>query len=138
MKISSSAIATLVIVGTALGGSAIAVNARSGQTDVNSSSISQVTIDPAQKQISPVNPAAPIGTIENVTPTIAPTNPVATPTPTLTPSLPPVVSPVTPPNYGGSGNGDDSENGDYNGDDSGYGNGHHGDDGDDNEGDYED
>jgi hypothetical protein len=129
MKISSSALATLVILGTAIGGSAIAVNARSGQTDVSGSSVTQKVTNPAQKMLTPVNPDAPIGTIENVTPISTPTTPAVTPTPVITPSappvVPPVVVPVTPPNYGGSDDGEDPNDDSYSDegdDDSSYGN----------------
>lgn len=136
MKISSSALATLVILGTAIGGSAIAVNARSAQTDVGSSSITQKLANPEQKMVTPVNPDAPIGTIENVTPISTPTTPVVTPTPVITPSappvVPPVVVPVTPPNYGGSGDDEDSDDDDSysddGDDDSSYGNSNYEDD----------
>jgi len=129
MKISTSALAALVIVGTAIGGSAIAVNSRSGQTDVSSSSITQKLSNPEQIMVTPVNPDAPIGTIENVTPIPTPTTPAVAPTPVVTPSappvVPPVVVPVTPPNYGGSGDDEDSDDDSYSDDgddDSSYGN----------------
>jgi hypothetical protein len=146
MKISSSALATLVILGTALGGSAIAVNARSGQTDVGSSSITQKLANPEQIMVTPITPDAPIGTIENVTPIPTPTAPVVTPTPVVTPSeppvVPPVVVPVTPPNYGGSGDDEDSDDDDSysddGDDDSSYGNSNYEDDEDDEDGEYDD
>ena len=145
MKISSSALATLVIVGTAIGGSAIAVNARSGQTDVSSSSITQKLSNPEQIMVTPVNPDAPIGTIENVTPIPTPTTSAGTPTPVVTPSappvVPPVVVPVTPPNYGGSDDDEDSDDDSYSDDgddDSSYGNSNYEDDEDDEDGEYDD
>lgn len=105
MGISSSALATLVIAGTAIGGTAIAVVANNAQADVKSSNISQVVADP---KVNPTNPTGTIsngsnndvGTIQNVTPTTSPTASAPTPKP--------VVPPTTPPNYGGSGNGDDN------------------------------
>ena len=118
MSISSSAIASLVIAGTAIGGSAIAVVVNHAPTDSNSTNISQV-IDP---NVMPTNPVDPNATIETVIPTTAPTKQVVTPKPVLTPT--------PPPSYGGSDDGDDqgSDDGDlFNGDDDGnYGDHHDG------------
>jgi hypothetical protein len=107
MGISSSALATLVIAGTAIGGTAIAVVANNSQADVPSSNISQFVADP---KANPTNPNGTIsngsdtqvGTIQNVTPAPGPTAPAPNP----------VVPPTTPPTYGGSGNGDDNEGSD--------------------------
>jgi hypothetical protein len=97
MGISSSALATLVIAGTAIGGSTVAVLANNGQTDLNSTNISQVVTDPTG------NPTTQPGTNVDTTPTTKPTPPANSPKP---------VPPTIPPTYGG---GDDDEG------DDGYG-----------------
>jgi hypothetical protein len=100
MGISSSALATLVIAGTAIGGSTVAVLANNGQTDLNSTNISQVVTDPTG------NPTTEPGTNVDTTPTTKPTPPANSPKP---------VPPTIPPTYGG---GDDDEGDDEGDDDS--------------------
>jgi len=123
MGISSSALATLVIAGTALGGTAIAVVANNSQADVSSSHVSKLVANPTADPVDPTgttsnSPNNEVGTIENVTPAPGPTAPAPNP----------VITPTTPPTYGGGGKGDDngSDDGDSNeGSDDGGKYGHH-------------
>ncbi|MCX6495827.1 MAG: hypothetical protein NTW23_00655 [Rhodoluna sp.] len=101
MSISSSALASLVIAGTAIGGSTFAVMANTAPSESNSPSISQtIGTDPSAKL--PGESTAPVdevGNPINITP-VSPT-PVPTPKPT-TPVVPPIDFGV---------NGDDDEDG---------------------------
>ena len=97
MGISSQALASLVIAGTAIGGSTLAVMANPAPSEINSPSITQITeTDPAAKL--PGETIAPIDSNSNL-PTIAPVAPSSTPTPI--PSLPV----LPPPTF----NGDDED-----------------------------
>jgi hypothetical protein len=102
MGISRTALATLVIAGTAIGGSTIAILANTAQADLKSSNISeisnntqtilpvdQVTLDPISTEMVPSRHAMPIN-----------------PTPDL--SLPK----ITPPAFNAGGDDDDSEGAD--------------------------
>lgn len=103
MSISSSALASLVIAGTAIGGSTFAVMANTAPSDINSPSISQ-TIDTDPSAKLPGESTAPVdeaGNPTNITP-VSPT-PVPTPLPT-TPVLPPI-------DFGGNGDDEDDEDG---------------------------
>lgn len=105
MSISSSALASLVIAGTAIGGSTFAVMANTASSDINSSNISQIAdTDPSAKL--PGETIAPVD--ENGNPlTLTPVNPSQTPAPTSSP-----IAPTVPPlNFGG--NDDDDEDGEY-------------------------
>jgi hypothetical protein len=109
MSISSSALASLVIAGTAIGGSTFAVMANTAPSEINSPSISQ-TIDTDPSAKLPGESTAPVdevGNPTNITP-VSPT-PVPTPLPT-TPVLPPI-------DFGGNG---DDEDEDEDGNDDSY------------------
>jgi len=105
MGISSQALASLVIAGTAIGGSTFAVMANTGSTDINSPSISQISdTDPSAKL--PGETPAPLdgaGNPLNITPVNPSPTPVPTPLPT-TPVLPPI-------DFGGNGDDEDDEDG---------------------------
>jgi hypothetical protein len=105
MSISSSALASLVIAGTAIGGSTFAVMANTGSTDINSPSISQISeIDPSAKL--PGETPAPVDEAGNPL-DITPVNPSPTSVPTPQPT-----TPVLPPNdFGGNGDDDEDEDG---------------------------
>ena len=107
MSISSSALASLVIAGTAIGGSTFAVMANTASSDINSSNISQITdTDPSAKV-----PGESVATVdENGNPLpLTPVNPSQTPAPTPTP-----IAPTLPPlDFGGNGDDDDDEDGEY-------------------------
>ncbi len=113
MNISSSALASLVIAGTAIGGSTFAVMANTPSTDMNSSNISQIT-DTNVPGTIPGESVAPVD--ENGNPqTITPVNPGGTSTPKPTSSSK-IIAPTLPPvDFGGKGDDDDSESedGDY-------------------------
>ena len=142
MGISSQALASLVIAGTAIGGSTFAVMANSAPSEINSPSISQISdTDPSAKL--PGETPAPVEGAGNPV-SITPVNPSPTPVPTPLPT-----TPVLPPiDFGGNGDDEDDEDGnddsyeesdEDNHDDYGH-DGHHGDhddDGEDDE-DYED
>jgi hypothetical protein len=109
MSISSSAIASLVIAGTAIGGSTFAVMANSASTDINSPNMSQVT---SETQTPGADTSAKIAgdSVANLdefgNPTnFTPVNPSPIPTPTTDPTIP-VVPPV---DFGGNGDDDDDE-----------------------------
>jgi hypothetical protein len=111
MTISSSAIASLVIAGTAIGGSTFVAMANSASTDINSPNISQVT---SETQTPGADTSAKIAgdSVANLdefgNPTnFTPVNPSPIPTPTTDPTIP-VVPPV---DFGG--NGDDDDEGEY-------------------------
>lgn len=101
MGISSSALASLVIAGTAIGGSTLVVMANTAPSEVNSPSITQITeTDPAAKL--PGETMAPVNETGNLS-TIAPVDPSATPMPTPTlPVLP-------PPTFNGEDDDEESE-----------------------------
>jgi len=105
MGISSQALASLVIAGTAIGGSTFAVMANSAPSEINSPSISQISdTDPSAKL--PGETPAPVdgaGNPLNITPVNPSPTPVPTPLPT-TPVLPPI-------DFGGSGDDEDDEDG---------------------------
>jgi len=105
MGISSQALASLVIAGTAIGGSTFAVMANSAPSDINSPSITQISeTDPAAKL--PGETPAPVegaGNPLNITPVNPSPTPVPTPLPT-TPVLPPI-------DFGGNGDDEDDEDG---------------------------
>jgi hypothetical protein len=105
MSISSSALASLVIAGTAIGGSTFAVMANTGSTDINSPSISQISeIDPSAKL--PGETPAPVDDAGNPV-VVNPVNPSPTPVPTPQPT-----TPVLPPiDFGGNGDDDEDEDG---------------------------
>jgi hypothetical protein len=104
MSISSSALASLVIAGTAIGGSTFAVMANTGSTDINSPSISQISeIDPSAKL--PGETPAPVDDAGNPV-IVNPVNPSPTSVPTPLPT-----TPVLPP-FGGNGDDEDGEDGD--------------------------
>jgi len=105
MSISSSALASLVIAGTAIGGSTFAVMANTGSTDINSPSISQISeIDPSAKL--PGETPAHLDDAGNPI-TINPVNPSPTSVPTPQPT-----TPVLPPiDFGGNGDDDEDEDG---------------------------
>jgi len=108
MSISSSALASLVIAGTAIGGSTFAVMANTGSTDINSPSISQISdTDPSAKL--PGETPAPLDDAGNPI-TINPVNPSPTSVPTPQPT-----NPVLPP-FGGNGEDEDGEDEDGNDD----------------------
>jgi hypothetical protein len=101
MSISSSALASLVIAGTAIGGSTFAVMANNTSSDINSPSISQnIDSDPSTKL--PGETTAPLDDAGNPT-NITPVAPSSTPTPI--PSLPV----LPPPTF----NGDDEDEDGY-------------------------
>ncbi|MFZ4117930.1 MAG: hypothetical protein ACOYKO_05560 [Rhodoluna sp.] len=108
MGISSQALASLVIAGTAIGGSTFAVMANSAPSEINSPSISQISdTDPSAKL--PGETPAPVDGAGNPV-DITPVNPSPTPVPTPLPT-----TPVLPPiDFGG--NGDDEEDEDGNDD----------------------
>jgi hypothetical protein len=90
MGISSQALASLVISGTAIGGSTFAVLANPAKSEINSPSISQITeTDLAAKLHGEIK--APVDSNSNLS-TIAPVVPSSTPMPA--PSLP-VLPPPT-------------------------------------------
>lgn len=105
MSISSQALASLVIAGTAIGGSTFAVMANSAPSEINSPSISQISdTDPSAKL--PGETPAPVdgaGKPLNITPMSPSPTPVPTPLPT-TPVLPPI-------DFGGNGDDEDDEDG---------------------------
>jgi hypothetical protein len=105
MGISSQALASLVIAGTAIGGSTFAVMANSAPSEINSPSISQISdTDPSAKL--PGETPAPVdgaGNPLNITPVNPSPTPVPTPLPT-TPVLPPI-------DFGGNGDDEDDEDG---------------------------
>jgi len=103
MGISSQALASLVIAGTAIGGSTFAVMANSAPSEINSPSISQISDnDPSAKL--PGETPAPVDGAGNPL-DIIPVNPSPTPVPTPLPT-----TPVLPPiDFGGSGDHDDEE-----------------------------
>lgn len=104
MSISSSALASLVIAGTAIGGSTFAVMANTGSTGINSPSISQISdTDPSAKL--PGETPAPLDDAGNLI-TINPVNPSPTSVPTPLPT-----TPVLPP-FGGNGDDDSYEESD--------------------------
>lgn len=111
MSISSSALASLVIAGTAIGGSTFAVMANTGSTDINSPSISQISdTDPSAKL--PGETPAPLDDAGNPV-VVNPVNPSPTPVPTPLPT-----TPVLPPiDFGGNG---DDEDEDEDGNDDSY------------------
>ena len=111
MSISSSALASLVIAGTAIGGSTFAVMANNTSSDTNSPSISQ-TIDSDPSTKLPGETTAPLDDAGNPT-NITPVNPSPTPVPTPLPT-----TPVLPP-FGGNGD-DDDEDEDEDGNDDSY------------------
>ena len=105
MGISSQALASLVIAGTAIGGSTFAVMANSAPSEINSPSISQISdTDPSAKL--PGETPAPVDGAGNPV-DIIPVNPSPTPVPTPLPT-----TPVLPPiDFGGSGDDEDDEDG---------------------------
>ncbi len=111
MSISSSALASLVIAGTAIGGSTFAVMANSTPSEINSPSISQtIGTDPSAKL--PGESTAPVDEVGNPT-DITPVNPSPTPVPTPKPT-----TPVGPPvNFGGNGDDEDANDDSYEGSD---------------------
>jgi hypothetical protein len=141
MGISSQALASLVIAGTAIGGSTFAVMANSAPSEINSPSISQISdTDPSAKL--PGETPAPVDGAGNPV-DIIPVNPSPTPVPTPLPT-----TPVLPPiDFGGNGDDEDDEDGNDDSyeesdeddrDDYGH-NGHHGDhDDEEDDEDYED
>jgi len=101
MGISSQALASLVIAGTAIGGSTFAVMANSAPPEINSPSISQISdTDPSAKL--PGETPAPVDGAGNPL-NITPVNPSPTPVPT-----PPVLPPI---DFGGNGDDEDDEDG---------------------------
>jgi hypothetical protein len=139
--ISSQALASLVIAGTAIGGSTFAVMANSAPSEINSPSISQISdTDPSAKL--PGETPAPVDGAGNPL-NITPVNPSPTPAPTPLPT-PPVLPPI---DFGGNGDDEDDEDGNDDSyeesdeddhDDYGH-NGHHGDhDDEEDDEDYED
>jgi len=109
MGISSSALASLVIAGTAIGGTTIAVIANTAQADLKSSNISQISTD-TQTPILPGDQAA-----SDQIPTVIVPNRIAMPvSPTPDSSLPK----ITPPAFNAGGDDDDDESEDS--DDEGY------------------
>jgi hypothetical protein len=141
MGISTQALASLVIAGTAIGGSTFAVMANSAPSEINSPSISQISdTDPSAKL--PGETPAPVDGAGNPL-NITPVNPSPTPVPTPLPT-PPVLPPI---DFGGNGDDEDDEDGNDDSyeesdeddhDDYGH-NGHHGDhDDEEDDEDYED
>lgn len=136
MSLSSSTIATLLIAGTAIGGTAAAVVITNAPVEANQ-----------QNQVQVVQPNSPVQgqsqklTVDGKVTTIDPgavKSSVVTPDPTTTPAPITPVDPMPPvPGFGGGSNGDDNGDDNGSGDDdnqSNYSNGgnyHHGDDGDD-------
>ena len=119
MGISSSALASLVIAGTAIGGSTIAVMAN---TPTSASNISQLVTETTPSAKPPGATSAPTDP-NMISEIITPVMPSATPLPTSTP-----IAPALPPiNFGGGdkedekyGDSDDEEEygeGSYDGDD---------------------
>jgi hypothetical protein len=105
MGISSQALASLVIAGTAIGGSTFAVMANSAPSEINSPSISQISdTDPSAKL--PGETPAPVDGAGNPL-NITPVNPSPTPVPTPLPT-PPVLPPI---DFGGNGDDEDDEDG---------------------------
>lgn len=104
MSISSSALASLVIAGTAIGGSTFAVMANTASSEINSPSISQISdTNPSAKL--PGETPAPLDNAGNPI-TLTPVNPSQTPVPTPTP-----IAPTLPPlDFGGN---DDDDEGEY-------------------------
>lgn len=109
MGISSQALASLVIAGTAIGGSTFAVMANSAPSEINSPSISQISdTDPSAKL--PGETPAPVDGAGNPL-SITPVNPSPTPVPTPVPTPLPT-TPVLPPiDFGGNGDDEDDEDG---------------------------
>jgi hypothetical protein len=105
MGISSQALASLVIAGTAIGASTFAVMANSAPSEINSPSISQISdTDPSAKL--PGETPAPVDGAGNPV-DIIPVNPSPTPVPTPLPT-----TPVLPPiDFGGNGDDEDDEDG---------------------------
>jgi hypothetical protein len=134
MGISSSALASLVIAGTAIGGSTLAVMANTAPSDMNSPSISEITTN-TQTPILPSEETAPVPI-----PTVQSPKRIAMPV-WPTPAAPLPV--ITPPPFNLGDDEDDDESGDYEDEDE-YGQGgyqdeddhHH--DGDDHEDDEDD
>ncbi|NBR55348.1 MAG: hypothetical protein EBT82_05255 [Micrococcales bacterium] len=118
MALSTSTIASLIIAGTAIGGTVTVVAV--SHANSNEKSVAKVVVQPE------TSPTSDPGNIQ-----VIPSVPVADPTPTPEPTNPVVpISPTTPPNFGG--NEDDDSDDDYgdgpNGDDDSDENysGHHG------------
>ena len=103
MSISSSALASLVIAGTAIGGSTFAVMANTASSEINSPSISQISdTNPSAKL--PGETPAPVDDAGNPI-NLTPVNPSQTPVPTTTP-----IAPILPPvDFGGNGDDEDGE-----------------------------
>lgn len=105
MSISSSALASLVIAGTAIGGSTFAVMANTASSEINSPSISQISDTNPSAKLPGATPA-PLDDAGNPI-TLTPVNPSQTPVPTPTP-----IAPTLPPlDFGG--NDDDDDEGEY-------------------------
>ena len=105
MGISSQALASLVIAGTAIGGSTLAVMANSAPSEINSPSISQISDTDPSAKLPGETPAPEDGAGNPVD--IIPVNPSPTPVPTPLPT-----TPVLPPiDFGGSGDDEDDEDG---------------------------
>jgi hypothetical protein len=103
LGISSQALASLVIAGTAIGGSTFAVMANTATSEINSPSISQ-TIDTDPSAKLPGESTAPVDEVGNPT-NITPVSPTPVPTPKPT-------TPVVPPiDFGGNGDDEDDEDG---------------------------
>ena len=115
MSISSSALASLVIAGTAIGGSTFAVMANTSSSDINSSNVSQITETGPSAKL-PGGTIAPVD--ENGNPvTITPVSPTQTPAPTQNP-----ISPTPPPpSFGGGDDDEDDEDSNEDSDDESYG-----------------
>jgi len=113
MGISSSALASLVIAGTAIGGSTLAVMANTAPSDINSPSISEITTN-TQTPILPSEETAPAPI-----PTVQSPKRIAMPVaPTPAPPLPV----ITPPPFNLGDDEDDDESGEYDDEDE-YGQG---------------
>jgi len=105
MGISSQALASLVIAGTAIGGSTFAVMANSAPSEINSPSISQISDTDTSAKLPGETPAPVNGAGNPVD--IIPVNPSPTPVPTPLPT-----TPVLPPiDFGGNGDDEDDEDG---------------------------
>jgi len=105
MGISSQALASLVIAGTAIGGSTFAVMANSAPSEINSPSISQISDTDPSANLPGETPAPVDGAGNPVD--IIPVNPSPTPVPTPLPT-----TPVLPPiDFGGNGDDEDDEDG---------------------------
>jgi hypothetical protein len=106
MGISSSALASLVIAGTAIGGSTFAVTANSAPSENNSPSISQISDSDLSAKLSGETPAT-VDSAGNLV-DIIPVNPSPTPVPTPLPT-PPVLPPI---DFGGNGDDEDDDGND--------------------------